>query len=98
MTLTYAAARLLRLLSREEMPLSCLLEDVPKYYATPETRIPCPDEQKAEVVAGIVKERGYEVIDVDGARVISPEDGPGAGLQYPARLGGQMRAKIKERL
>lgn len=71
----YAAARLLRLLSREERPLSCLLEDVPKYYATPETRIPCPDEQKAEVVAGIVKhfkERDYEVIDVDGARVIFP--------------------------
>lgn len=71
----YATARLLRLLSREERPLSSLLEDVPKYHATPETRIPCPDEHKAMVVAGIVehfKEKGYEVIDVDGARVIFP--------------------------
>jgi len=98
----YAAARLLRLLSREERPLSCLLEDVPKYYATPETRIPCPDEQKAEVVAGIVKhfkERDYEVIDVDGARVIFPG---GWGLVRASNtqpvLVARCEAKTKERL
>ncbi|APC07786.1 phosphomannomutase/phosphoglucomutase [Neomoorella thermoacetica] len=71
----YAAARLLRLLSREERPLSVLLASVPRYCATPETRIPCADEYKAEVVSGVTgyfKQRGYEVIDVDGARVIFP--------------------------
>lgn len=71
----YAAARLLRLLSREERPLSILLANVPRYCATPETRIPCADEYKAAVVSGVTgyfKQRGYEVIDVDGARVIFP--------------------------
>ncbi|GFN23667.1 phosphomannomutase/phosphoglucomutase [Thermanaeromonas sp. C210] len=98
----YAAARLLRLLSRQEKPLSCLLEDVPKYYATPETRIPCPDEQKALVVAGIVKhfkERRYEVIEVDGARVIFPG---GWGLVRASNtqpvLVARCEAKTKERL
>lgn len=71
----YTAARLLRLLSREERPLSGLLASVPRYCATPETRIPCADECKAEVVSGVIeyfRQKGYEVIDVDGARVIFP--------------------------
>lgn len=71
----YAAARLLRILSNTDRPLSELLADVPRYFATPEVRVPCPDDRKFAVVAELVrhfKER-YEVVDVDGARVLFPD-------------------------
>ncbi len=71
----YAAARLLRILSHTEKPLSALLSDVPRYFATPEIRVACPDERKFEVVAELVHrfKAQYPVIDVDGARVIFPD-------------------------
>ncbi len=75
----YAAARLLRILSHTDRPLSVLLADVPRYSATPEVRVPCPDDRKFAVVEALVrhfKER-YEVVDVDGARVLF---GDGWGL------------------
>jgi phosphomannomutase/phosphoglucomutase len=75
----YAAARLLRILSNTDRPLSALLADVPRYFATPEVRVPCPDDRKFAVVEELVryfKER-YEVVDVDGARVLF---GDGWGL------------------
>jgi phosphomannomutase/phosphoglucomutase len=75
----YAAARLVRILSHTDRPLSALLADVPRYYATPEVRVPCPDDRKFAVVEALVrqfKER-YEVVDVDGARVLF---GDGWGL------------------
>jgi len=74
----YATGRLLRILSNTDKPLSLLLADVPQYYSTAETRVPCPDEVKFAVVEKLVKEfrNNYEVIDVDGARVLF-EDGWG---------------------
>jgi phosphomannomutase/phosphoglucomutase len=68
----YATGRLLRILSHTDKSLSTLLADVPQYYATAETRVPCPDEAKFAVVEELVKDfrRRYEVIDVDGARVL----------------------------
>ncbi len=68
----YAAARLLRILSNTDKKLSELLADVPKYYSTPEIRVPCPDEEKlgkVEAVKNFFKDK-YPIIDVDGARVI----------------------------
>lgn len=68
----YATGRLLRILSHTDQPLSALLADVPHYYATAETRIPCPDERKFAVVAGLAAHfrKTNEVITVDGARVL----------------------------
>ncbi|BAF58579.1 phosphomannomutase [Pelotomaculum thermopropionicum SI] len=75
----YATGRLLRILSGAEEPLSRLLESVPQYYSTAETRVPCADREKFRVVAGLVEHfrQRYEVIDVDGARVLF---GDGWGL------------------
>jgi len=70
----YATGRLLDLLRRAGQRLSGLLADVPVYYATGETRIPCADDKKFAVVGqltGRFKER-FPVIDVDGARVLFP--------------------------
>lgn len=75
----YAAGRLLRILSREERPLSELLSHVPEYYSTAETRVPCPDRDKFRIVDELVRHfrAKYDVIDVDGARVLF---GDGWGL------------------
>lgn len=75
----YATGRLLRILSETEAPLSSLLADIPRYYSTAETRVPCPDRVKFDVVARLVEyfRRDYEVVDVDGARVLF---GDGWGL------------------
>ena len=75
----YAAGRLLRILSNSDLPLSQMLSGIPKYYSTAETRVPCPDEEKFKVVQGLVERfrREYEVIDVDGVRVLF---GDGWGL------------------
>lgn len=72
----YAGARLLRILSKANEPISALLADVPKYYATPETRIGCPEEYKQKVIDVLIdrfRRKGYEIIDVDGLRVQFPE-------------------------
>lgn len=71
----YAAARLLRILSNTDRPLSALLADLPRYHATPEIRVPCPDDRKFHVVAELVQhfKQRYEVVDIDGARVLFPD-------------------------
>lgn len=70
----YAAGRLLRIMSWEQKPLSQLLADVPKYPSTAETRVPCSDKDKFAVVERFrdKMKQTYEVIDVDGARVLFP--------------------------
>src|SRR5690606_33251523 len=68
----YAAGRLLRILSHSDRSLSEMLADVPRYYSTGETRIPCADEDKFDVVNRLVEEfrTSYPVVDVDGVRVL----------------------------
>jgi phosphomannomutase / phosphoglucomutase len=71
----YAAGRLLRILSRTDRPLSALAAEIPRYHATPEIRVACPDDRKHQVVASLVQEfkARYEVIDIDGARIVLPD-------------------------
>ncbi len=75
----YASLRLVRLLARSDKRIGEMLADVPKYYSTPEMRVDCPDEEKFQIVASVVEyfKRQYEVIDVDGARILF---GDGWGL------------------
>jgi phosphomannomutase/phosphoglucomutase len=70
----YAAGRLLRILSHADRSLSGLLSDVPRYPITPEVRVSCPDDRKFAIVQSLVAafKRKYQVIDVDGARVLFP--------------------------
>jgi phosphomannomutase / phosphoglucomutase len=71
----YAAGRLLRILSNTPRPLSALAAEIPHYYTTPEIRVACPDDRKFQVVQDLVREfqARFEVIDVDGARVVFPD-------------------------
>lgn len=76
----YASARLTELVARSGKKVSELLQDVPKYFSTPEIRAEvATDELKfemAEKAAAFFKEH-YEVIDVDGVRI---QFGDGWGL------------------
>lgn len=75
----YAGARLLEILTRDKGSVRDLLADIPTMTSTPEIRLDCPDEDKFRVVSALTEDfkRDYEVIDVDGARVLF---GDGWGL------------------
>ncbi len=70
----FAAGRLLNYVARRGGPLSRLLADLPRTFATPELRVDCADERKFAVVeaaAGHFAER-YDVLTLDGARISFP--------------------------
>jgi phosphomannomutase / phosphoglucomutase len=71
----YSSARLVELLSRHQQPLSALLADVPRTYASPEIRVDCPEDKKFEVVrrAQAFFSSRYEAVTVDGVRVTFPD-------------------------
>ncbi|MGA7875681.1 MAG: phosphomannomutase/phosphoglucomutase [Desulfoferrobacter sp.] len=72
----YASCRLLEILSNTGETIPELLAGVPATHTTPEIRVPCPDEMKFDVVAKATrffKKNGYDVIDVDGARIVFPD-------------------------
>jgi phosphomannomutase / phosphoglucomutase len=68
----YGALRLLQILARSKTTMGELLADVPRTYVTPELRVDCPDDIKFEVVERVKNRYAseYEVIDVDGARIL----------------------------
>lgn len=74
----YATCRLLRILDSAPVPLSRLLEDVPRTYSTPEIRVDCPDSRKFQVVEHAKEyfSSRYDTVTVDGVR-IEFEDGWG---------------------
>jgi|GEM_PF-2216654 len=67
--------RLCEIISRHNGRVSSLFEDFPKYLSTPELRIDCPDEEKFKVVEEVGREfsERFEVIDIDGVRVVLDE-------------------------
>lgn len=68
---TFAAARVLEILSNTGKKLSELLSDIPTTFSTPELRVDCPDDVKFDVVARVAEFYGHthEVITIDGARI-----------------------------
>ena len=73
---TYAALRFLEVLdAHAQTPASRLLADWPVTANTPEIRRDCPDALKAAVVERLKAcfAAGYEVIDIDGIRVVFPD-------------------------
>ena len=75
----FAAGRLLRYVASTGKSLDQLVESLPQYHATPETRLACPEERKFEVPELLKAEFAgkHRVIDIDGIRV---EFGDGWGL------------------
>ena len=75
----YGACLLVQLISRDQTPLSARVAKFPKYVSTPEIRVEVAEEEKFDIVKRAVEhfKKNYEVIDVDGARVLF---GDGWGL------------------
>ncbi len=91
----YAGARLLRILSNTDKQMSELLDGFPKYPSTPEVIYKVTDESKARIVEEVrdrFKAEGYEVIDIDGARVII---GHGWGLIRASNTGPNLTIKAE---
>ena len=69
----YAAARFLRMMSNTDVKVSDMLKDTKNYVTTPEITKNVSDDKKFEMIEKAVnafKMLGYNVVDVDGARVI----------------------------
>ncbi len=98
---TYAACRLVQILSDTDKSLSQLLSDIPKTYSTPEIRIDCPDDRKFDVVRGLKEyfDKHYDTLDIDGVRVVFRD---GWGLVRPSNtqpvLVFRFEAETAERL
>ena len=72
----YTGCRLLELLAKSDKKLSEMYAEIPKTFSTPELRINSSDERKFAIVAGVrdyFAGKGYEIVDVDGARLIFPD-------------------------
>lgn len=68
----YAGLRMLEVLSNSKDNLSHLLDDTPKYYNTPEIKIPAPDEIKFQIIDKVIayaKSKNYNCLTIDGLRV-----------------------------
>ena len=68
----YASLRLLEILSKTSEKLSKMIKDFPKYYSTPEVKIPSDDNIKFNVVEQIkmyAKMKNYPINDIDGVRI-----------------------------
>ncbi|MCX5850339.1 MAG: phosphomannomutase/phosphoglucomutase [Deltaproteobacteria bacterium] len=67
----YAALRLLEIISQTGKKISDLFSDIPKTYATPEIRIDCADDKKAEIVKRIKKyfRNTPGIVEIDGIRI-----------------------------
>lgn len=73
----YAAIRVIRMLENSPYTLAELIDQLPKFVATPEMRIPCADHLKFEIIEKIVQDMnrlGLAFNDIDGIRA-QTEDG-----------------------
>ncbi len=87
----YASLRLLEILADDPRSISEMLSDVPQTFTTPELRVDCPDSIKFDVVKAITaryKISGFDVIDIDGARInFGKGDAPTWGLVRASNTG-----------
>lgn len=75
----FAMLKMLEFLSKSDRKLSEIVDEFPKYFSSPEIRIPYPDEKKFALVERVKKrfsELGYQLVTIDGVRV-EFEDGWG---------------------
>jgi phosphomannomutase / phosphoglucomutase len=66
-----ASCRLLQIISRQNLPVSKLLLNLPKRFATGLIEAACADSEKFDVVARVTEffSKQYEVLTIDGARI-----------------------------
>ncbi|BCS88036.1 phosphomannomutase/phosphoglucomutase [Pseudodesulfovibrio sediminis] len=72
---TYAALRIVEIVSKSDQTMSDHLKSWPTTYSTPEIRADCPEALKAEVVQKAVNyfSSKFDAIDIDGVRAVFPD-------------------------
>ena len=92
----FATCKLLSMLSRSDKPLSAHFAGIPRWYTSPELRIPCADDRKFDVVKEVAADlrRHHEALELDGIRASFPDGwalirasntGPNLTLRFEAR-------------
>jgi phosphomannomutase/phosphoglucomutase len=79
----YASLKFAEIAAQESV--DDLVKDYPKYYTSDDTRVPCPDDRKFEVVNGIkekMREEGRRIVDIDGVKIFF--DGYGWAIMRPS--------------
>ncbi len=98
----FTALKLIEALSHQNIRLSDFAKTLPKRFSSPVWNVHCDDKDKYRIsdqLTRMFKDRGYKVIDLNGARVVF-EDGWGlvrASSNLP-RLVLRYEAKTEERL
>ena len=72
----YVGMRLIEMLSNSDRPLSSYLENLEKYYSTPEIKVKTTDEKKFVIVDKIkdyCESKNYNFITLDGVKVKFPD-------------------------
>lgn len=67
----YAGMRLIELLTHIDKPLSSLLDDVNKYYSTPEIKVKTTDDKKFLIINKIkeyCENKEYNILTIDGVK------------------------------
>ena len=92
----FAACKLLTFLSQSDMPFSKHFEGVPRWFTSPELRVPCADDKKWDVVDAVAAElrQNHEALEIDGIRATFPDGwalvrasntGPNLTLRFEAK-------------
>ena len=92
----FAACKLLSFLSQSDVPFSRHLEGVPRWFTSPEHRVPCADDRKWDVVEQVAAElrERYPSEETDGIRATFPDGwalvrasntGPNLTLRFEAK-------------
>ncbi|MCA9322192.1 MAG: phosphomannomutase/phosphoglucomutase [Planctomycetes bacterium] len=95
----YCALKILSLMEQKNVSCRGLFEGIPETFATAEIKAPTPDDQKFRIVAELVeafRAAGYDVIDIDGARVPVPE-AQGWGLVRASNTTANLTLRFESR-
>lgn len=71
----FAACKLLTFLSQSDRPLSAHFAGVPRWFTSPELRVPCADDRKWQVVDAVAAElrTRHPSVEIDGIRATFPD-------------------------
>ena len=93
----YAGMRLIEMISNSDKPLSSYLENLEKYYSTPEIKVKVSDDIKFDIVAKMRKyceDKGYNIVTIDGVKakfddgfalVRASNTGPNITMRFEAK-------------
>lgn len=104
----YAGMRLIEMISNSDKPLSSYLDNLSKYYSTPEIKVKVSDETKFDIVAKMkayCEEKGYNIITIDGVKakfddgfalVRASNTGPNITMRFEAKTEDKLNAYKNE--